>query len=324
MTDSCAVVMVVKGEPRERLQRALDALAAQSGVEPFTVYVAAPVSEHPTLRTLAAHGTVREIVPVANPRGSRCAGLNAAVRAADADVVARVDARSRVHGDHLARSIARLRDDPRVGVAGGVQWPSARTDAVAEHATVRALRNRWLLGNAGYRRPGAAGPVDTVYLGAFRRAELLELGGYDERLDANEDFELCSRYLAAGRTVWLEEDLLVDYEPRVGTAALFAQYQAFGAAKVTYWRTTGSRPNRRQLLALALAGGGALAVLASLRRPRRTAVLVIGGIAAVALVDHLADPHEPDLRVRTRAWAASVATTTGWSWGVVQGLLTGR
>ena len=319
MTDPCAVVMVVKDEPRERLQRALGALAAQCGVGPFTVYVAAPEAEHAALRTLAAHGTVREIVPVANPGGSRCAGLNAALRAADADVVVRVDARSRVRRDHVARSVARLRDDQEVGVVGGVQWPSARSDAVAERATVRALRNRWLLGNAGYRRPGAAGPVDTVYLGAFRRTELLDLGGYDERLDANEDFELCARYLTAGRTVWLEEDLLVDYEPRVGTGALFTQYREFGESKVTYWRTTRTRPRGRQLLALGLGGAGALALLVSLRRPRRTAALVAGGIVAVAVVDHVADPHELDVRVRARACAASVATTGGWLWGVVRG-----
>jgi pimeloyl-ACP methyl ester carboxylesterase len=183
------------------------------------------------------------------------------------------------------------------------------------------LRNRWLLGNAGYRRPGASGPVDTVYLGAFRREELLELGGYDERLDANEDFEVCGRYLDAGRVVWLEEDLLVNYEPRVGTAELFAQYQAFGEAKVAYWRATGHRPNRRQLLALGLAGGGALAMLASLRRPRRAAALVAAGVVGVALIDHLAEPHEPDPQVRARACVASVATTTGWLWGVVRGLL---
>jgi hypothetical protein len=37
------------------------------------------------------------------------------------------------------------------------------------------------------------------------------------------------------------------------------------------------------------------------------------------VIDHLADPHEPDPRVRARACVASVATTTGWLWGVVRG-----
>ena len=320
MSDPCAVVMVVNDEPPARLQRAIDALAAQAGVAPFPVYVAAPEAEHDALRSLTTRGAVQEIILIDNPGGARCAGLNAAVRTADADVVVRVDARSRVQPDHVARCMVRLDEDGTVGVVGGVQWPSAHSDDAGARATVRALRNRWLLGNAGYRRPGASGPVDTVYLGAFRRAELLALGGYDERLVANEDFEVCGRYLANGQTVWLEEDLLVDYEPRVGAAALFAQYQAFGEAKVAYWRVTGTRPNRRQQLALALAGGGLLALLASLRRPRRAMAIVLTGVVGVALVDHLADPHEPDPRVRAGACVASVATTTGWLWGVVRGL----
>ena len=321
MSAQVAVVMVARGEPAARLQRALDALAAQVGCDPFTVYIAAPEADHASMQALVTDRAVSAVVPVANPGGARCAGLNLAIRAADADVVVRVDARSRVHPDHVARCVARLADDANVGVVGGVQWPHALTEDAGERGTVRALRNRWLLGNAGYRRPGASGPVDTVYLGAFRRRELLDLGGYDERLDANEDFELCSRYLAAGRTVWLEPDLLVDYEPRIGASAVFAQYRAFGEAKVAYWRATGSRPNRRQLVALGLAASGAIAMLASLRRPRRAAVLVTAGLTAVAVLDHLADPHEPDPRVRARACAASVATTTGWLWGVLRGLL---
>ena len=320
MSDQVAVVMVVCGEPADRLQRALDALAGQERCAEFAVYIAAPETDHAALHALVPGGAVRTVVPIASPSGARSAGLNLAIRAADAEVVVRVDARARVHRDHVARCVARLGDDANIGVVGGVQWPCARNEDAGERATVRALRNRWLLGNAGYRRPGASGPVDTVYLGAFRRGELLDLGGYDERLHANEDFELCGRYVDAGKVVWLEEDLLVDYEPRVGTAALFAQYQAFGESKVTYWRTTGSGPNGRQLLALGLAAAGVLALLASLRRPRRAAALAVGGIVAVVVVDHLADPHEPDPRVRARACVASVATTTGWLWGVVRGL----
>jgi GT2 family glycosyltransferase len=321
VSDAVAVVMVVRDEPRDRLERALDALAAQTGVEPFPVYVAAPADDHPTLRALHPQGAVRVVIPVDNPAGARCAGLNSAVLAADAEVVVRVDARSRVAPNHVARSVARLRADLAVGVVGSIQWPAPVDGASAERGAVRALRNRWLLGNAGYRRPGASGPVDTVYLGAFRRPQLLDLGGYDERLHANEDFELCGRYRAAGQVVWLEEDLRVDYEPRAGTGELFAQYRAFGESKVAFWRATGERPNTRQLVALGLAGGGVLAFCTSLRRPRRALGLVLLGAVAVAVVDHVADPHERDLGVRAHACAASVATSTGWLSGVVRGVV---
>jgi hypothetical protein len=321
--DAVAIVMVVRDEPLDRVQRAVDALAAQRDVAPFVVVIAAPGGEHASLRALRVGGAVHEIVLVDNPDGARCAGLNLAVAHADAELLVRVDARSRVHDDHVARCVERLTGDDSVGVVGGVQWPVAVDEDVAGRATVRALRNRWLLGNAGYRRPGAAGPVDTVYLGAFRRAELHELGGYDERLAANEDFELCARYRDAGRIVWLEDGLLVDYEPRSGVAGVFDQYRAFGEAKVEFWRATGRRPNARQWIALGAAAGAVLAVLASLRRPRRVVALVATGVVAVVVADHLSDPGERDVRVRARSCATSIATTSGWLAGVLTGLARG-
>lgn len=321
MSDRVAVVMVVRDEPLERMTRALDALAAQRGVDAFPVFIAAPDVDPSAEPAALAHGAVREVVQVANPTGARCAGLNRAVAATDADVVVRVDARSCLRPDHVARCLARLGCDPDVGVVGGVQWPKlplGHTGVVGRGA-VRSLRNRWLLGNASYRRPGAEGAVDTVYLGAFRRAELVALGGFDERLEANEDFDLCARYRESGRTVWLERDLVVDYEPRVGTVELFEQYRAFGEAKVTYWRSTCSTPNSRQWLALGLTGAVFTTMLASASRPRRLVGLAVGGLGAVAAIDHVADPAERSLAVRACAWRASVATTGGWLCGIAMG-----
>ena len=113
-------------------------------------------------------------------------------------------------------------------------------------------------GNADYRRADGGGPSDTAYLGAFRRAELLALGGYDERLEANEDFDLCRRYLDAGLEVWVEPGMAVPYEARPNPAATVGQYFAFGRAKTHFWRTTGRRPGSRQLVAI----GGAVAGVA--------------------------------------------------------------
>lgn len=324
MTDPVAVVMVVCDEPRARLQRAIGALGEQQGVTPFPVYIAAPVPDHAAIRSLQPLGAVHAIVPVENPLGTRCAGLNRAIDVADAEVLVRVDARSRVRPDHVARSLARLQRDARVGVVGGVQWPAVLRDDARTKGTVRALRNRWLLGNAHYRRPGASGPVDTVYLGSFRASEMRDLGGYNERLLANEDYELCRRYVDAGFRVWLEDGLTVDYEPRTGASALFKQYRAFGEAKVEFWRATRRRPNRRQQVAIGLAGLSATAFAVSARRPVRAAALSALILASVAAVDHFADPAEADLRVRAHAWLASYATVSGWVVGVVRGVLRHR
>ncbi len=206
--------------------------------------------------------------------------------------------------------------DDAVGVVGGVQRPIAVEASVSARGVARALRNPWLLGGAAYRRRGLTGAVDTVYLGAFRRTELTGLGGYDTRLDANEDFDLCARYRDAGFVVWLDGDLVVEYEPRRSLSEVFRQYRSFGAAKVHFWRSTGRRPNRRQQIALGTAAlGGALAVGAT-RRPRLAGAFSVGGLLALVALDQLADPAEPELAVRAASCSASVAIVAGWLTGI--------
>jgi hypothetical protein len=314
-----AAVMVVRNEPVDRVRRAIDSLALQNDIAGIEVVIAAPAAEHPALRAITATGAVDVIVVVDNPTGDRSTGLNLAIAATDAEFVVRLDARTLLPRDYVSRCVGRLERDHSVGVVGGVQWPEPSSRAPVARATARALRNRWLLGNPAYRRPGAGGPVDTVYLGVFRRGDLLRLGGFDARLLANEDFDLCARYRASGRRVWLEHDTVVGYEARPGLLALFGQYHAFGRSKVRFWRVAGARPSPRQAVAMlgGFVGIGVVAAsLGSRRRAVATAVAVLGGLAAV---DHLAQPEEHDPRVRAWAIAASATILGGWLSGVARG-----
>src|SRR4051794_9093690 len=156
--------MVTRQEPIARVQRAVESLAAQEGVAGLDVVIAAPQGEHGALLTLPASGAVDAIVVVDNPTGGRSTGLNEAIAATDAEFVVRLDARTVLPRGYVARCVGRLEQDSSIGVVGGVQWPEPSSAGLMAVATVRALRNRWLLGNPAYRRPGAAGPVDTVYL----------------------------------------------------------------------------------------------------------------------------------------------------------------
>jgi hypothetical protein len=323
-SEAVAVVMVVRGEPVFRLQRVIDSLAAQRDVAPFPVVIAAPPDEIARLRAIEPGGAARSISLVHNVGGARSAGLNAAVRAADADIVVRVDARSTLSADHVARCVSRLHSDPLVGVVGGIQQPADSSGSARQRGIARALRNPWLLGNAAYRRPDASGATDTVYLGAFRSRDLLALGGYDERLEANEDYDLCTRYRDGGRVVWLEQGMVVEYEPRDTFRALAAQYRAFGASKVVFWRTTGRGPGGRQRLALACGVAGSLAAVASFRHPRRLVALAALAGAGLAALDHLAEPHERDARVRGMAWVASGVIVSNWLAGIASEGVRGR
>jgi len=317
-----SIVAVVRGEPDRRLDAMVRSCAAQRWTGPIELLVAASPEEVAGVEkhlTGWNHGEAR-VVP--NPGGRRSVGLNRAIDEATGDVVVRVDARSTLPPEHVQLVVERLASEPHIGVVGGVQWPTARVGAgtVAEGIAL-ALRNPWLMGGAAYRRPGASGEVDTVYLGAFRRDEVAALR-FDETLDANEDFELCQRYRQRGQVVWLEEALVVPYEPRESLVDLSAQYQAFGRAKVDMWRRTGSRANARQRLALVGAAVALLGLAASIRAPRRliTASVAVG--CAIAASDTRSDVRASPA-ARLVAVIAQCVLQVSWSYGCARQLAVG-
>ena len=220
--DDVSVVATVFDEPTDRLERLLASLAAQEDVGSVEFVIATPIRDSDRFG-LAPHGVVTKVVVVDNPSGDRSSGLNRAIAATTRPIVCRADARSSLGRKHLALCHERLIADAEVGIVGGMQLPVPGGRSVVARGIARALANPWLLGGAKYRRRGAGGPADTVYLGCFRRAELEALGAYDERLAANEDFDLAQRYRQTGQVVWLEEGLEVPYEPRYILGGLFSR-----------------------------------------------------------------------------------------------------
>lgn len=317
MADPIAsVVVTVRGEPPERLAQLLLSLGAQDVDGELELILAVDRRQDPELGDLAPTGALTRIVVVDNPGGARSTGLNRAVAAAASSFICRLDARSRPAPDHMRRCLARLKADTTVGIVGGGQRPRPAGCSPTARGIALALSNPWLLGGAAYRRSGRSGSVDTVYLGAFRRSELVELGGYDERLAANEDFDLAQRYRRSGRLVWLEEGLEVEYEARAAIKDVFKQYFAFGRSKVGYWRLRSERPNARQIAALGAAVSTSSLVAASATRPRRLVGILLGGAAALAVLDHLAHPQRSDVAVRLSSIIASGAVLSGWLAGV--------
>src|SRR5262249_44122863 len=75
------------------------------------------------------------------------------------------------------------------------------------------------------------GPVDSVYLGCWKKNTLLELGGFDELLVRNQDDELNLRLHRAGGKVYQTPTIRSWYYPRSSLRALFLQYAQYG-----YWK----------------------------------------------------------------------------------------
>ncbi len=156
-------------------------------------------------------------------------------------IIARVDAHCVLPPGYLARALETL---DRTGAAnvGGVQH--AVGSGTVGRAVAAAMTSRFGVGDARFHYGGDEGPADTAYLGVFDAAVLRSVGGYDESLVRNQDYELNWRLRDAGHLVWFDPGLVVRYHPRERLAALARQYFDYGR-----WKREMLRRNPRSLRA---------------------------------------------------------------------------
>lgn len=289
-------VIVPARNAAEALPRALASIESQDYPNLTEVVVAAADEE-----TAAAAGTAR-VVP--NPSGKTPTGLNLALAASSGEVVVRCDAHSTLPPGYVSRAIATL---VRTGAAnvGGMQVPVG--ESPWERAIAAAMSSRIGAGDARYRVGGEEGPVETVYLGAFRRSALENVGGFDESFARNQDYELNHRLRAAGEIVWFDPSMKVEYTPRGDLAALARQYYEYGRAKRHFSRVHPRSLRWRQLAAPMLAAllGGSL--VASFWYP---AFLIFPGVYAATLA--LAGVSSGENPIRVGAALAVMHLTWGW------------
>lgn len=244
-----------------------------------------------------------------NPAGTTPAALNVAVAAAREPVVVRIDAQARIPAGYRDRVVGLLADTGAVNV-GGRQV--ARAQRGVARAIAAAMNARLGHGGAAYRSGGTAGPVDTVYLGAFRADALATVGGYDERFTTNQDAELNERLRRAGGSVWLDPDLAVAYLPRTTLAALARQFRGYGRGRAMTARRHPGSLGARQRAAPALV----VALAAALAAVPWTAVplaIVAGGYGAGLVVGTLVEGGDGARRLPLTVAALAVMHL---SWGV--------
>jgi succinoglycan biosynthesis protein ExoA len=182
----------------------------------------------------AASAESRGVVVIDNPSGHTPVGLNLAAKASSGEILVRVDAHSVVPPNYIRLIVDALTRTDADNV-GGRQVPVG--SSVMGEAIAAAMSSRFGAGDARYRMGGEPGPVDTVYLGAFRRTTFDRLGGFDERFLRNQDYELNHRIRESGGTVWLEPDIEVVYRPRDSLRALASQYFQYGRWKRFFARS---------------------------------------------------------------------------------------
>ncbi|MCX6395596.1 MAG: glycosyltransferase family 2 protein [Propionibacteriales bacterium] len=312
-----SVFMAVRNEESD-LAASLGRIFEQDYPGEFEVVLAVGTS---TDNTWGVATAIAEVEPrlkvVANPAGFTPHGLNAAIAAADHDILVRVDGHAFLPTDYLRRIVALLESSGAANV-GGRMLPTG--SGPVSQAICLAISSPFGIGGGVFRVGGTSGPQDSVYLGAFRREALAAVGGYDEYFLRAQDWELNYRLRQAGHSIWFDPEIAVGYHPRSSWRDYARQqYRTGGWRRRVVERHEGTASVRYlapPVAVLAIVLGLAL----SLAAPLTVGWLALGlaapiGYLAAVLALGLAVGRTSPLRVRLRVPFAIGLMHVAWGTG---------
>jgi succinoglycan biosynthesis protein ExoA len=256
-----------------------------------------------------------------NERASIPISLNLGLEAAKGEYLVRVDAHSTISPGYVREAVSLL----RLGGWGGV---GGRKEAVgrtpAGHAIAEALGSRFGVGDSHYHHATEARTVDHVPFGVYPVALCRSLGGWNEQLTTNEDYEFDYRVRQAGWELYLDPRLRIDWLARQSIPDLFKQYRRYGAGKAGVARLHPQSLKARHLAAPALVAWLAGLAALALVRPRAAAVLGTPYVGALTVASVLTAARIEEPRARRYVPAAFVTMHVAWGLGFWSGLLRRR
>jgi glycosyltransferase involved in cell wall biosynthesis len=311
-TDLVSVIVPARNEERS-IGTTLDALRAQDYGN-LQIVVVDGGSTDGTVAVVERHMAEDPRVELLhNPRGITPVALNIALAAARGPWLVRMDAHATVDPTYVGAAVTRLREGGWGGV-GGRKDGVGRTPAGRAIAT--ALGSPFGVGGSVYHHGVCEQEVDHIPFGAYPTALARELGGWDERLMTNQDFEFDYRLRRSGARLLFDPALRIDWQSKQGMREFYQQYRRYGRGKVDVALLHPSSLRPRHLLPPLLVPYLIAAAAVALRRPRLAAAMVApyaGGLA-VASVD--AGRRVDDGAARALLPVAFLAMHIGWGVGV--------
>jgi len=254
---------------------------------------------------------------ISNPDRIIPKALNLAVAASRSRWLVRIDAHAHVPPDYVGRAVKHLRTGEWGAVGGrkdGVGGPPAG-DAIAA-----VMGSKFGVGGSTYHHGTTVRAVEHVPFGAYPIEVIEELGGWDENLRVNQDFEFDYRVRESGRQLLFDPELVIHWENRTTIGDLFRQYRRYGRGKVKVARKHPASVRPRHfaapaVLAMIAAGG----VAAALGRPRTARALLIPYAGVLAIGTASTWKNVP---AEQRAYipAAFAAMHVGWGIGFYEGV----
>jgi succinoglycan biosynthesis protein ExoA len=249
-----------------------------------------------------------------NPRRIIPVSLNVALAAASAQWLVRVDAHAAVPPEYVRLAVAHL----RTGLYGGV---GGRKDGVghtpAGRAIAAAMASRFGVGGSTYHWGEELTDAEHVPFGAYPVDLLRSMGGWDEELVVNQDFELDYRLRAAGHRILFDPAMRIDWECRQDVKALFKQYKRYGGGKVVVALKHPASLRPRHFAAPVLVAMLGTAGLVALRKPVLGAVIAAPYALGLGVAT-LQTAKQVDAEAKPYVAPAFLAMHIGWGLGFWQ------
>jgi succinoglycan biosynthesis protein ExoA len=190
-----------------------------------------------------------EVRLVDNPARNIPVALNTGIREARGDIIVRMDAHS-IPSNNYVRRCVELLNNSNIAVVGMPWVIMPGDDTLTACAIALAVSHPFGIGDAKYRLAGERSQyVDTVPFGAFRKTLWHELGGFNEELLANEDYEFNYRVRRREGRIMLDTAEHCAYFARVTIKDLAIQYFRYGSWKAQMVKLHPSSIRWRQLVA---------------------------------------------------------------------------
>ena len=240
-------VIVPCWNERAHIDVFLDGLLAQrtEGLD-WEVWIADGMSSDGTRdRVLEQTRRDSRIHMVDNPGHSAASGLNASLEVARGEIVIRMDVHTSYADDYIARCVETLESTGADNIGG--PWRACGT-SYTQRAIAAAFQSPFCAGGARSHDPAYEGPVDSVYLGCWRRETIDRIGWFDTALGRNQDDEWNLRLTLAGGRIWQDPRIRSWYNVRPSLCALAKQYFGYGFWKVAVIRKHGQVVSWRHLV----------------------------------------------------------------------------
>jgi glycosyltransferase involved in cell wall biosynthesis len=277
MPPAVSIILPCRNERRHIETCLRSVLALEEPAGGFEVIVADGMSDDGTRDILSSIAAADPRVRVIdNPQRITPTALNAAIRAARAPVIARIDSHTEYAPDYLVQCLAVSRETGADNVGGPAL---TRASGYMHRAVAAAYHSRFAVGNSPFHQAAYEGPADTVPYGCWPRAVFDRVGLFDEELVRNQDDEHNFRIHLAGGKVWQSPRIRSWYTPRASLSQLFRQYFQYGYWKVRVIQKHGQPASIRHLVPGAFAAS--LLLLGVLAPFLPLAAWVLAGLAGL-------------------------------------------